>query len=109
VKVLYSGEFPGEDVLRSLVGPSHFITEDAYFRFREDATRLGLDVERAVKQSDLSGKMEGLYVKTEENGTVTGRYKFVRPEFLQTVFADGHWQDRPIIPNRLAVGTDLFD
>jgi hypothetical protein len=106
--VLYAGEFPGEDALRALVGPSHFITPDATARFRADVTRSGWDVDRAVRQTDLSGVMEGLYVKVEENGTVTGRYKFVRAEFLQTVTADGHWQDRPLLPNRLADGAELF-
>jgi hypothetical protein len=108
VKVLYAGEFPGEEALRSFLGPSHFITADAAERFREEVRRLGWDVWRAVKQTDLTGLMEGLYVKVEENGVVTGRYKFVRPEFLQTVVADGHWQDRPLIPNRLAEGSELF-
>jgi hypothetical protein len=109
VKVLFAGEFPGEDVLRALVGPSHFITENAPEQFRADVMKLGWDVERAVRQTDLSGVMEGLYVKVEENGAVTGRYKFVRAEFLQTVTADGHWQDRPLIPNRLADGAELFE
>ena len=108
VKVLFEGEFPGEAVLRSFVGPSHFITAEAEAKFRQDVVRLGWDVERAVKQTDLTGLMEGLYVKVEEEGVVTGRYKFVRPEFLQTVMSDGHWQDRPLIPNRLADGADLF-
>lgn len=108
VKVLFAGEFPGEDTLRCFIGPSHFITAGAEANFRADVARLGWDVERAVKQTDLSGLMEGLYVKVEEDGAVTGRYKFVRPEFLQTVMADGHWQDRPLIPNRLAADADLF-
>lgn len=109
VKVLFAGEFPGEDALRSFVGPSHFITPNAAERLRNDVSRLGWDVERAVRQTDLSGVMEGLYVKVEENGAVTGRYKFVRAEFLQTVTADGHWQDRPLVPNRLAAGAELFE
>lgn len=109
VKILFAGEFPGEDALRALVTRSHFITEDASRQFCADVARLGWDVERAVRQTDLSGLMEGLYVKVEENGAVTGRYKFVRDEFLQTVTADGHWQDRPLIPNRLADGASLFE
>jgi hypothetical protein len=109
VKVLYEGEFPGENALQTLIGPSYFITKDAPTRLRDDVTRLGWDVERAVRQTDLSGVMEGLYVKVEEGGAVTGRYKFVRSEFLQTVTADGHWQDRPLIPNRLADGATLFE
>jgi hypothetical protein len=109
VRVLFAGEFPGETALRELVGPSHFVTKDAPERFCSAVTRLGWDVERAVRQTDLSGAMEGLYVKVEENGAVTGRYKFVRAAFLQTVTADGHWQDRPLIPNRLAAGVELFE
>ncbi|MDB5312669.1 MAG: ligase [Gemmataceae bacterium] len=109
VRVLYAGEFPGEDVLRALVGPSAFITADAPVRLREDVARLGWDVARAVRQTDLSGVMEGLYIKVEEDGVVKERYKFVRSEFLQVVTADGHWQDRPLVPNRLADGAELFE
>jgi len=56
-----------------------------------------------------SETMEGLYVKWEAEGRVMGRYKYVRSEFLQEV-ADSmtHWMDRPIEPNRLRPGTDLF-
>ncbi len=108
VKVLFAGEFPGEEYLHTLIGSSFFITDGAPAQFRDDVARLGWDVERAVRQTDLSGIMEGLYVKVEENGVVTERYKFVRDEFLQTVTADGHWQDRPMIPNRLAEDAELF-
>jgi len=108
VKVLYAGEFPGEEIIRSFIGPSHFITADAPHRFREEVARLGWDVDRAIRQTDLSGQMEGLYIKTEKEGAVTGRYKFVRPEFLQTVVADGHWQDRPLIPSQLSDDAELF-
>ena len=48
-------------------------------------------------------------MKAEANGIVTGRYKFVRASFLTVVVDSGsHWIDRPIIPNRLAHGVDLF-
>lgn len=109
VKVLFAGAFPGEEYLRALVDKSHFITSNAPVQFREDVARLGWDVERAVRQTDLSGVMEGLYVKVEEAGAVTERYKFVRAEFLQVVTADGNWQDRPLIPNRLAQDAELFE
>ena len=57
----------------------------------------------------MSSLSEGLYIKTEENGVVTGRYKWVRYDFLQTVVESGsHWQDRPLLPNLLADGVDLF-
>jgi hypothetical protein len=108
VRVLFAGRFPGEAALRALVGPSHFVTPGAADRLREDTARLGWDVDRTVRQTDLSGLMEGLYVKVEEGGAVTGRYKFIRAGFLQAATSDGHWQDRPLVPNRLAGGADLF-
>lgn len=109
VKVLFAGKFPGEDELRALVRPSHFVTESAPERFPEEVRRLGWDVDRAVRQTDLSGVMEGLYVKVEEGGVVAERYKFVRSEFTQMVLSDGHWQDRPLVPNRLAEDAELFE
>jgi len=53
--------------------------------------------------------MEGLYIKWEEDGRVCGRYKFVRSGFTQIVEEEGvHWIDRPLEPNRLRVGVDIF-
>ena len=53
--------------------------------------------------------MEGLYLKKEERGSVIERFKYVRADFLQSVAnSDSHWMDRPIEPNRLAEGVDLF-
>lgn len=53
--------------------------------------------------------MEGLYLKHEEHGQVLGRFKYVRPSFLQTVAESGeHWMDRPIEQNGLRAGVDLF-
>ena len=55
------------------------------------------------------GDAEGLYLKIEEDGVVVERYKWVRASFLTAVLdSGGHWLDRPIVPNRLADGVDLF-
>jgi hypothetical protein len=44
------------------------------------------------------------------DGIVTGRYKYIRPSFLTAVFsAEGHWLNRPIVPDLLREGVDLFD
>ena len=65
--------------------------------------RQGLDVDRVLAQTDPLDDAEGLYIKHEQNGRVLGRYKFIRPSFLQSVLiSDSHWLNRPIIPNRLA-------
>jgi hypothetical protein len=53
--------------------------------------------------------MEGLYLQVEDRGRVIGRYKFVRASFLTAILDAGtHWLDRPIVPNQLADGVDLF-
>lgn len=56
-----------------------------------------------------SETMEGLYIKHEDQDRVMARFKFVRPSFLQSVTDSGeHWMDRPIEPNHLREGVDLF-
>jgi hypothetical protein len=62
-----------------------------------------------MKETDTSTLMEGLYIKVEEDGIVKERYKYVRAGFLQTVFdSESHWMDRPLLPNRLKPGIELF-
>jgi hypothetical protein len=69
----------------------------------------GLDIGLVWKETDYSDLMEGLYMKHEDAETVIGRYKWVRSGFLTTVVDSGtHWLRRPIIPNQLADGVDLF-
>lgn len=73
---------------------------------------VGVDeLESFVKMSTCASSewMEGLYLKREEDGRVVGRYKYVREGFLQAVADAGeHWMDRPIEPNRLREGAELF-
>ncbi|HEX8557529.1 MAG TPA: RNA ligase family protein [Pyrinomonadaceae bacterium] len=107
--VLYAGPAPGAARLAALVGPSGFQSPG----WREALARVcesrGLDAGRALGETDAAGLMEGLYVKVEEGGRVAGRFKFVRPGFTQAVDDSGeHWLNRPVIPNQLREGVDLF-
>ena len=52
--------------------------------------------------------MEGIYIRTEANGTVTARAKFVRPEFTEKVKQSSHWQYEKMIPNQLADSADIW-
>lgn len=52
--------------------------------------------------------MEGLYLRTEANGVVTGRAKFVRPEFVEKIKQSTHWQHQAMVPNELADGVDIW-
>ncbi|NYC95482.1 hypothetical protein [Clostridium acetobutylicum] len=62
------------------------------------------------KQTDLSDLMEGIYIKLEDEDYVLSRMKYVRASFLNTIMdSETHWISRPIIPNRLKVGINIFD
>lgn len=110
VHVLHEGKVSSEKVLRDQVGASRFISDYQEKHLRQEAIQCGLSAEKALRETDTTGLMEGLYIKLEQNGVVTGRYKFVRPGFLQTILESGsHWLNRPIIPNRLRKGVTLFE
>ncbi|MEZ6014960.1 MAG: RNA ligase family protein [Planctomycetota bacterium] len=95
--------------LASHVGPSLYRTPGWRARLAAHAAERGLDVERLLRQGDPTDLAEGLYIKVEGAGGVERRLKFVRASFLQAVDAsDSHWLDRPILPNALAEGVDLF-
>lgn len=103
VPVLWSGPATTLAALRKLLGPSRCRTARWREALREEATARGIDADKALAESDKSDLMEGLYLKIEEHGAVTERYKFVRADFLTAILdAGGHWLDRPILPNRVA-------
>lgn len=69
----------------------------------------GLDLQLCWQQTDRSELAEGLYVKVEEDGQTIERYKIVRSDFVQTILDSGsHHSTRPIIPNRLKPGVDIY-
>ncbi len=90
VPVVHRGTLD-RDRLSALIGPSRFDAE-----FENPLT------------GRTDGLMEGLYLRTEADGVVTGRAKFVRPEFVEKVRRSEHWQHRAMIPNRLAEGADIW-
>lgn len=111
VPVLAEGCFQRKDDVLSYLGKSCFITAEHTEHLRSTSESLGLDPEHQCRETDPSDTMEGLYLKIEENGEVTGRMKYVRASFLQTADESGsHWLDRPIVPNGLCVPIDsLFE
>ena len=90
VPVLHQGALT-EPELRQLLGPSRFAST-----FDNPLTGRPDDV------------MEGLYVRTEADGFVTGRAKLVRPEFVEKLKLSEHWQHKPMTPNRLANGAGIW-
>jgi hypothetical protein len=108
-KVLHSGEWPGEAAVRAMVTWSHFFSPAAMDTLASCTADLGWDVDATLRQTDPSGLMGEVYVKVEEGGAVTERSKFVRRDFVQIQLDQGHWQDRPIVPNKLTGGMCMFE
>lgn len=102
VRILQADICSSPQKLGEMIGPSYAITANSRENLIGDAGKQGLNVERVIKETDLEGTMEGLYIKEENEEIVVSRYKLVRGSFISAVFnAEGHWLNRPIIPNRL--------
>ncbi len=57
-------------------------------------------------------KPEGLYLKVEEGGVTSERYKLVRPDFVQTIIdeneaGEDHWSHKQMVIQGLAPGVDI--
>ncbi len=110
VPVLHAGAMP-RDVksLRALVRPSLAKSPQWRSAFELNVRRQDLDLALAWQQTDKSDLSEGLYVKVEDKRQVLGRYKWVRPDFVQTILDSGsHHSTRPVIPNGLAPEVDIY-
>lgn len=109
VPVLFSGQMKSHKQMTQLIGHSNFIQPGHLERLRLFCREQGLDEQRCLKETDNSEQMEGLYIKFEEDEIVKARYKYVRASFLTAIKnAEGHWLNRPIVPNILRPGVDLF-
>lgn len=90
VPVVHTGSI-GRDDLAGLIGPSEFDS-----RFENPLTGC------------TDNLMEGLYLRTEADGVVTGRSKYVRPEFVEKIKQSTHWQHQQMVPNQLAEDVDIW-
>lgn len=109
VRVLSEGYYADSEAIAEWIGPSLFISRAAEEHFLAQCKKSGVNPETAARQTDLSGIMEGIYIKVEEGDYVIDRLKFVRASFLNTILdSESHWVSRPIVANRLADGADLF-
>ena len=110
VPVIYDGTVKSISQMWGFIGNSAFKSAGFWEVFLKHFPQYDPDSERALRGTDDSRIMEGLYIKVEEEGKVVDRYKIVRPGFTQMVAdSDDHWHDRPIIPNILAPGIDIYD
>ena len=109
VRVLDQGCYQSVEEIARWIGPSQFISRNAGQTFLAQCNKNRVNAELAQRQTDLSGIMEGIYIKVEDGDYVIDRLKYVRGSFLNTILdSESHWASRPIVPNRLAEGVDLF-
>lgn len=109
VPVVHKGNIKNNKEIAKLIKPSLFKSADWKENLRIQAERHNIDPDQAVKETEKSHLSEGLYIKQEKDGKVIGRYKYVRYDFVQTILDSGtHWADRPILPNLLEAGKNIF-
>ncbi len=107
--VIHQGEVASTAAVDRLLGPSRFKSADWRTALLAATQKSDSRPDHVLKQTDDSDLAEGLYLKVEEGERVTERFKFVRGDFVQAILtSDSHWQDRPILPNLLAGGVDIF-
>lgn len=115
VLVLGEGKFKNLLEIEAMLTRSRFITDDRTKSFLNAAQVAGIlpkdgaftnkEIQEVLATGDWDPKMEGLYIKWEEDGIVKGRYKFVRQSFTNSIIEQAtHWHDRPIIQNKLLPG-----
>jgi hypothetical protein len=73
VPVLHEGTTPSIEALAQRVAPSLYKSDDWWQSLHHAAAAADLSVERVERETDPSAMAEGLYVKVEEGGEVTGR------------------------------------
>ncbi len=109
VPVLFTGPCDTIDDLTKWIKPSLYKSDQWKENLITEAANQGLNPDDILEQTDLSQLAEGLYIKHEDELVIIERYKYVRPAFTQMlVESDEHWMNRPIVPNRLADGVDIF-
>jgi hypothetical protein len=111
VRVIKEAVFSDKDDILSCVGLSAFVSENSPKVLEETLRKFRLPEEDIPVLLKLNKEriMEGLYIKWEEDGVVKGRYKFVRPIFVQTILDYGkHWLKRQSVPNFLSPSANMF-
>ena len=95
--------------LQSLLVPSLAKSKHWKENLKDVITEQGLDEEKTLAQTDQNTSCEGLYGKVEEGDFCVGRFKYIRQSFTQTILDSGvHWSKRPIVPNRLKEGQNIY-
>jgi hypothetical protein len=109
VPIIHVGHVKNRAHMQQLITRSLFKSENWKQNLKLQIQKHDQPEHMIWQQTDLSDLSEGLYVKQEWAGQTIGRFKFVRPDFVQAILDSGsHWHSRPILPNLLAPGQHIF-
>lgn len=109
VLVLYEGILQNFEELTKFLGKSYFKSADFLNVLKRECEKLNISYELTERQTDTTDLMEGIYIKVENEEEVIDRLKFVRASFINTILdSETHWMNRPIVPNQLKEGIDIF-
>lgn len=101
VPIIWDGIFDGTP-LTHFIEKSYYCNGDVASDFKKAyiASNSNKDINLLLNDIDITGKMEGLYIKEEDESKVLNRFKYVRNEFKQRIQeSDAHWMERKIIKN----------
>lgn len=86
----------------NLIGKSKYQSDNWQGDLKQKCNMLGFTPKKILQETDLSGLMEGLYIKQEDDLQVLNRYKYIRYEFLKNILDSGsHLIDRLPVYNGL--------
>jgi len=109
VHVLWMGTLSRTIHLADFIRPSSFISPNHAESLRAACLKSNQDFERVQSETDMTGLMEGLYIKVEEDSRVIERYKLVRDSFVNKIIeGDEHHLNRQVFPNQLREGVHIF-
>lgn len=110
VPVLYEGIAPKRigDLL-AMLQASQARTNQWRSSFAQAVQRENLDLARANAMINHSDFAEGLYIKVETEARTIARYKWVRPDFVQSILdSQLHHAEQPYIANTLKADVDIY-
>jgi hypothetical protein len=110
VPVLYEGIAPKRfHDLVAMVQASQARTNQWRNNFAQAVQREHLDLARATAMINDSDLAEGLYIKVETEAHTIARYKWVRPDFVQSILdSNVHHAEQPYIANTLRQDVDIY-
>ncbi len=110
VKVLQVGNISKLSDITCLLGRSNYKSVNWRINLEKNCNIFNYNYAKALAETDRSSDMEGLYIKWEENGQVMGRYKFIRYEFIKTIFdSKTHIWERELLGNSLSEGINFYE